>query len=122
MKRLFKEVGKSDANTNKLVSDLVDKCKICRVFQKTKPRTKVNLRKSHDFNSVVSMDLKQLPKHDKYILYILCKFLGYIKGIVIKNKEASMVLENFEKYECSKDQECLAKQFFQTEDWNSLTQ
>ena len=50
-----------------------------------------------ELNSVVSMDLKQLPKHDKYILYVLWEFLGYIKGIVIKNKEASTVLENFEK-------------------------
>ena len=66
-------------------------------FQEEKTKTKVGLRKSHDFNSVVSIDLKQLPKHDKYILYILCKFLGYIKGIVIKNKEAATVLENFEK-------------------------
>ena len=43
------------------------------------------------------MDLKQLPKHDKYILYVLCEFLGYIKVIVINNKEATTVLENFEK-------------------------
>ena len=43
------------------------------------------------------MDLKQLPKHDKYILSVLCKFSGYIKGIVIKNKEATTVLEYFEK-------------------------
>ena len=43
------------------------------------------------------MDLKQLSKHDKYILYVLYKFLGKIKGIVVKNKEAATVLENFEK-------------------------
>ena len=43
------------------------------------------------------MDLKQLPKHDKYILYVLYEFSGYIKGKVIKNKEATTVLKNFEK-------------------------
>ena len=58
MKKLFKEVGKSDAKTNKVISDVVNKCKTCLVFKKTKPRTKVSLRKSHDFNSVVSIDLK----------------------------------------------------------------
>ena len=116
MKRLFKEAGKSDAKTNKVISEVVNKCKTCRVFKKTKPRPKVSLRKSHDFNSVVSIDLKQLPKHDKYILYILCKFSSYIKGIVIKNKEAATVLENFEKFGSFKDQECLVKQYFQTED------
>ena len=97
MRRLFKKAGKSDAETNKIISEVVNKCKTCRVFKKTKPRPKVSLGKSHDFNSVVSMDLKQLPKHDKYILYVLCEFSGYIKGIVIKNKEAATVLENFEK-------------------------
>ena len=43
------------------------------------------------------LDLIQLPKQDKYILYCLCEFSGFIKGIVIKNKEATTVLENFEK-------------------------
>ena len=52
---------------------------------------------SHNFNSVVRMDLKQLPKQDIYILYVLCEFSGYIKEIVIKNKAAMTVLENFEK-------------------------
>ena len=59
MKRLFKEAGKSDGETNKIISEVVNKCKTCRVFKKTKLRPKVSLRKSHDFNSVVSMDLKQ---------------------------------------------------------------
>merc|ERR1711994_154525 len=66
MKRLFKEAGKSDTKTNKVISEVVNNCKTCRVFKKTNPRPKVSLRKSNDFNSVVSLDLKQLPKHDKY--------------------------------------------------------
>ena len=97
MKRLFKEAGKCDTQTNKVISEVVSNCKTCRVFKKTNPRPKVSLRKSNDFNSVVSVDLKHLPKHDKYILYILCEFSGFIKGILIKNKEATTVLENFEK-------------------------
>ena len=97
MKRLFKEAGKSDTKTNKVISEVVDNCKTCRVFKKTNPRPKVSLRKSNDFNSVVSLDLKQLPKQNKYILYCLCEFSGFIKGIVIKNKEATTVLENFER-------------------------
>ena len=44
MIRLFKEAGKGDANTNKLNSDVVDKCKTCLVCQKTKPKPKVCLR------------------------------------------------------------------------------
>ena len=50
MRRLFKEAGKSDAETNKIISEVVNKCKTCRVFKKTKQKLKVSLQKSHDFN------------------------------------------------------------------------
>ena len=50
MKRLFRKAGKSDAKTNKVISEVLNKCKTCQVFKKTKPRPNVSLRKSHDFN------------------------------------------------------------------------
>ena len=58
MKRLFKEAGEGDTNTNKLISDVVDNCKMWRVFHKMKPRPKISLRKSHEVTSVMSIDLK----------------------------------------------------------------
>ena len=45
----------------------------------------------------MSIDLKELPKQYKHTLYCLCEFSGFIKGIIINNKEAKTVLQNFDK-------------------------
>ena len=45
MKRLFREAGKNDAKTNKIISEVVNKCKTCRVFKKMKTETKSKSKK-----------------------------------------------------------------------------
>ena len=58
--------------------------------QSTLPRTM-------DFNEIISVDLKGLaPEYRKegykYILYIVDKFSKFIKGVLIKDKEANTVI------------------------------
>ena len=54
------------------------------------------LPKAMDFNDIISVDLKELQleyrKIDfKYILYNVDEFSKYMKGILIKDKEAETV-------------------------------
>ena len=50
-----------------------------------------------DFNEIISVDLKEIhPEYRKdsykYILYIIDEFSKYMKGVLIKDKEAETVV------------------------------
>ena len=50
-----------------------------------------------DFNEIISVDLKELATEYrkegyKYILYIVDKFSKFMKGVLIKDKEADTVV------------------------------
>ena len=64
----------------------------CSVIQTTH-----TLPKAMDFNEIISVDLKELhPEYRKdgykYILYIIDKFSKYMKGVLVKEKEAETVV------------------------------
>ena len=44
-----------------------------------------------DFNSVVSFDLKCIK--DKYILWMICSFTKFVKGVVVKNKKPETIVK-----------------------------
>ena len=43
-----------------------------------------------DFNTVVALDLKTVG--DKYILWMICTFTKFVKGVVINDKKAETVM------------------------------
>ena len=55
------------------------------------PRPLTTLPKCNDFNQIVTLDLKQWGT--KYILWMVCSFMRFIKGVVISNKEAKTVMD-----------------------------
>ena len=79
--------GKKEA-----VLELIDKCKICRVWKKTPPRPKVGMPVANTFNEVVGLDLKVLKKSGDYILWMVDLFTKAIKGKYIRNKNPETII------------------------------
>ena len=76
---------------------MIGYCTTC--LPKRPPSTKPHgtLPKALDFNDIISVDLKELqPEYRKngyrYILYIVDEFSKFMKGILIKDKEAETVV------------------------------
>ena len=46
-----------------------------------------------DFNAVVAPDLKKVK--DKYILWMICTFTRFAKGVVIKDKKSDFLQLDF---------------------------
>merc|ERR1712237_117435 len=51
-----------------------------------------------DFNSIVSFDLKSIE--DKHILWMICTFTKFIKGIVVKNKNPDTIIKALHNSRC----------------------
>ena len=73
------------------IKKVVDQCRVCQKFRKSMPRPLTTLPKCNDFNQIVTLDLKQWGT--KYILWMVCSFTRFIKGVVIPNKEARTVMD-----------------------------
>ena len=44
-----------------------------------------------DFNSIVSFDLKSI--RDKYILWMICAFTTFVKGVFVQNKQPEAIVK-----------------------------
>ena len=73
------------------IEKVVDQCRVCQKFRKSMPRPLTTLPKCNDFNQIVTLDLKLWVT--KYILWMVCSFTRFIKGVVIPNKEARTVMD-----------------------------
>ena len=69
---------------------IVDKCEICKKNVHSKSRPSMAIPRGTDFNSVVAVDLKVVG--DKYILWMICGFTKFIRGIVLKDKPPDNVI------------------------------
>ena len=76
-----------------ILNKLYENCSWCLKFRKSKPTHKVRPPMSHDFNQVITMDLKIWPKKGKIILYIICMFSRYCVAKVIPNKRPESVIK-----------------------------
>ena len=72
------------------IQKVVDQCKVCQEYRKSMPRPAVTLPKCNDFNQIITLDFKIWGKN--YILWMICSFTRFIKGVVIPNKEAETVI------------------------------
>ena len=80
-----------------IIEDILEKWTSCQPkrIQSAKPQS--TLPRAMDFNEIISVDLKELhPEYRKdgyiYKLYIVDKFSKYMKGVLIKDKEAETVV------------------------------
>ena len=90
MMYIFRHSAKSDRDTKVLVEKVIDSCKVCQENKKTQSKPKVAFNKSTNFNDVVTLDLKDMG--DKYILWMICSFSRFIRGVVIGSKTADEVI------------------------------
>ena len=97
MVKLFLTAGRLDKNTRSVIKEVVDTCQICRKLRKTPQRPKVAMSKASTINQVVSLDLKEVRKEKKHILYCVNEFSGYIVAEVIKNKEPETIFKSFDR-------------------------
>ena len=70
--------------TRKLIKEVVENCQICRRFIKTLPCPKVEMANAATTNQVISLDLKEVRKEMKHILFCVDEFSEYILAEVIK--------------------------------------
>ena len=79
----YRNAEKLSEETKKMIDAVVDKCEICKKNVCSKPKPSVAISRSTDFNSVVAVDFKVVA--DVYILWMICTFTKFIRGIVLKN-------------------------------------
>ena len=80
----YENAGKLDKDTRKLIDEVIEKCEICKKNSRSKSKPSVAIPRATDFNSIVSIDLKSIG--DKYILWMVCSFTKFVKGVVLSNK------------------------------------
>merc|ERR1712082_345324 len=91
----FKCADLLDADLRKLIVKVVKECRICNKFKKTFPRPKSTLPKSTEFNQIVTLDLKFFGKVP--VLWLVDSCTRFIKGSVIKDKEAETIMKAIHK-------------------------
>ena len=94
---LFKMAEQDDKKIRDMIEEVTDECTICRRYKKTPPRPKIAMAKASTSNEVVSLDLKEFNKENKYILYMVDEFSNYVKGEVINNKKPETIIKAFNK-------------------------
>ena len=86
----YRNAGKSDEETKKIIDEVVEKCEICKRNSQSKSKPSVAIPRATDFNSVVSIDLKSIG--DKFILWMVCGFTKFVRGIVLHNKRPETIM------------------------------
>ena len=86
----YRNAGKLTEETKKMIDAVVDKCEISKMNVCSKSKPSVAISRGTDFNSLVAVDLKVVG--DKYILWMICGFTKFIRGIVLKDKTLDSVI------------------------------
>ena len=73
------------------ITRVVNDCRVCQKFSKSVARPKLALPKSHSFNEVVTLDLKEFG--NKYILWMIDLFTRFNQGKLISNKRADTIIQ-----------------------------
>ena len=94
----YRNAGKLNRETKKLIDEVVEKCGICKKNLKSKLKPLVAIPRAADFNSVVAIDLKSVG--DRYILWMVCTFTKFVKGAVINDKRPETVMKALHKTWC----------------------
>ena len=77
---------------------MVKTCKICKRNKKSNSKPTLAIPRATDFNSVVAVDLKIVGNEN--ILWMVCAFTRFIKGIVIKDKNPETIIKGIHEAWC----------------------
>ena len=90
LKNFFKASSYNTKENLRIIDDVFNDCKICKVkFKKTPPKPKVAMPIS---NQCVSIDLKG-PINNHYILYCVDTFSRLTRAVIIKDKNPSIIVK-----------------------------
>ena len=82
----------------KWIDKVVRRCNVCRNNVRSKSKPTVAIQRAKDFNSVVAIDLKVIE--DENILWMVCAFTKFIKGIVIKDNNPETIINGLHEAWC----------------------
>ena len=98
MEFAFRNAGRLDSQTSKLIKEAVEGCNICQKNTRSRSKPSVAIPMATDFNSIVTLYLKEIGK--KYILWMVDEFSRMLAGVVLKDKKAETILEKLEMKWC----------------------
>ena len=98
MEYAYRNAGKLNTDIRRMIRDVVENCEICKQNARSKSKPVVAISRATDFNSVIAIDLKQVGK--EHILWMICGFTRFIKGIVLKNKIPESVMKGLHSGWC----------------------
>ena len=71
---------------------------VCRKNARSKSKPPVAILRAKNFNSVIAIDLKVIG--DENILWMVCAFTKFIKGIVIKDNNPETIINGLHEAWC----------------------
>ena len=86
MIHVYNTAGKDSPDIRKAIKDVIRKCDICQRTKKSQGTPRFSFPKACSFNKIISIDLKEI--HGKYILWMICAFSRFARGVVLKSKDA----------------------------------
>ena len=98
MEFAFRNGGRLDSELSKLIKEVVEGCSICQKNSRSRSKPSVAIPRATDFNSIVTLDLKEMGK--KYIIWIVCAFSRLLDGVMLKDKKAETIMEKLEMEWC----------------------
>ena len=96
---MYKQSGKCDFRTKKMIKEVVKRCKVCQLKRKRFAKPKMAMMKAKNPNDIVTLDLKQFCIGGKTVnvLWMICAFSRLAIGKVLKTKEGKEVVNAIEE-------------------------
>ena len=89
---LLKDAGVWQEHYEETLSQIEEKCELCKIYAKTPSRPIVGMLMATKFNEKVAMDLKQW--NSRWILHVIDMWSRYTLCIFIDRKKPSNVIDN----------------------------
>ena len=96
LKALMMDAGVWTNSMADLLSDICEKCDLCKVHRRTPPRPAVALPMASNFNEKIAMDLKKWD--EKWILHLIDMWSRFSVSVLISRKKSSEVIDNVMKH------------------------
>ena len=93
MKHIYKDAGNETPEIYKTIKEVIKRCEVCQKKRKSQSAPRVSFMKASSFNDILTLDLKEkkVGGQKRYILWIICAFSRFAKGMALKSKEMSEV-------------------------------
>lgn len=91
---LLSDAGVKGESIVKTVGQITSSCEICKRFRKTQPRPVTCVPLAHDFNDVLTMDLK-FWRPGTYFFHMIDAATRFSKSVVIRDKRPATIIDKF---------------------------